>query len=56
MATFEYAKFLAQPGFLTSCVDRAVRYVKENAITAVVFGHDLSSIVASVVCQITGPH
>ena len=54
VATFEYAKFLAQPGFLTSCVDRAVRYVKENAIKAVVFGHDLSSIVASVVCQITG--
>jgi hypothetical protein len=54
VATFEYAKFLAQPGFLISCVERAVKYIEENAITAVVFGHDLSSIVASVVCQITG--
>lgn len=54
VATFEYAKFLAQPGFLVSCVDRAVKYVKENAISAVMFGHDLSSIVASVVCQISG--
>jgi hypothetical protein len=53
-ATFEYTEFLAQPSFLISCVDRAVRYVKENAITAIMFGHDLSSIVASVVCQITG--
>jgi biotin carboxylase len=54
LGTFEYAKFLAQPGFLISCVNRAVRYAKENAITAIMFGNDLSSIVASVVCQITG--
>ena len=54
VATFEYAKFLAQPDFLLSCVDGAVKYVKENAISAVVLGHDLSTIVASVVCQISG--
>ena len=49
-----YDKYLAQPGFLTSYVDRAVEYIQENGITAILFAHDLSSIVASVVCERTG--
>ena len=49
-----YDKYLAQPGFLTSYVDRAVEYIQENGITGIMFGHDLSSIVASVVCERTG--
>ena len=54
LTPLDYDKYLAQPGFLTSYVDRAVEYVKENGITAILFAHDLSSIVASVVCERTG--
>lgn len=43
-----------EPGFLASYVDRAVEYVNDNRITAIMFSHDLSSIVASVVCKRTG--
>ena len=54
LTSFDYDKYLAQPGFLTSYVDRAVEYIQENGITAILFAHDLSSIVASVVCERTG--
>ena len=54
LTSFDYDKYLAQPGFLTSYVDRAVEYIQENGITGIMFGHDLSSIVASVVCEKTG--
>lgn len=54
LSIFDYDIFLPQPGFLTSYVDKAVEYVKENNITAIMFGHDMSSIVSSVVCEKTG--
>ena len=54
VTTHTYGPHLAQPGFLTSYVDKAVDYVKENGITAIMYCHDMASVVASVVCQRTG--
>lgn len=54
VTTDTYGAYMAQPGFLVSYVDKAVEYVKKNNITAVMFCHDLASIVASVVCERTG--
>ena len=54
VTTHTYGPHLSQPGFLTSYVDRAVEYVKENGITAIMYSHDMASVVASVVCQRTG--
>ena len=52
--TLDYGTYLARPGFLTSYVDRAVDYVKANGISAIMFSHDMASVVASVICQRTG--
>ena len=53
MAPLGYGCYLAKPDFLISYVERAVRYVKEHGITAIVFSHDMASVVASVVCEHT---
>jgi hypothetical protein len=53
-STLDYGTYLARPGFLTSYVDRAVDYVKTNGITAIMFSHDMASVVASAICQRTG--
>ena len=53
-STLDYGTYLARPGFLTSYVDRAVDYVKTNGISAIMFSHDMASVVASVICQRTG--
>jgi hypothetical protein len=39
---------------LIAYVDRAVDYVKANGISAIMFSHDMASVVASVICQRTG--
>ncbi|CAB4002297.1 ATP-grasp domain-containing [Paramuricea clavata] len=54
MTAFAYGSYLAQPDFLLSYVERAVSYVKKNGITAIIFSHDMASVVASVVCEQTG--
>ena len=54
MSTFAYSEYLLKPDFLNQCVERAVDYVREHCITGVMFGHDLSSVIASVVCEKTG--
>ena len=54
VSTFDYGEFLMKPGFLNDYVDRAVKYVRENGINGIMYGHDMSSIVASVVCEKTG--
>ena len=54
MSAFDYSDFLVKPGFLNDYVDRAVKYVRENGINGIMYGHDLSSIIASVVCEKTG--
>ena len=54
LSTFAYNTYLAKPGFLTTYVERAIKYVEKNGITAIMFSHDMSSVVASVVCEKTG--
>ena len=54
LPTFHYSEFLIKPGFLNDYVDRAVKYVRENGIDGIMYGHDMSSIIASVVCERTG--
>ena len=54
VTTDTYGTYMAQPGFLILYVDKAVEYVKKNDITAIMFCHDLASIIASVVCERTG--
>ena len=39
---------------MTTYVERAIKYVEKNGITAIMFSHDMSSVVASVVCEKTG--
>lgn len=54
----DYVSYLREPGTITSYIDRAVEYVKEHAITGVIAGHDLASIVAAAVserCGLPGP-
>jgi hypothetical protein len=54
MSPFAYSEYLVKPGFLNNYVERAVEYVKHNGITGIMYGHDMPSIVASVVCEKTG--
>ncbi len=54
LTAFAYGEYLAKPGFLSNYVDRAVEYVRENGITGIMYGHDMSSIIASVVSEKTG--
>jgi hypothetical protein len=54
MSTFGYSEYLEKPGFLNNYVERAVEYVRKNGISGIMYGHDMSSIIASVVGEITG--
>ena len=54
----DYIGYLLEPGAITSYIDRAVKYVKDEGISGVIAGHDLASIVAARVserCDLPGP-
>ena len=54
MTCLEYSKYSAKPDFFISYVERGVRYAKKHGITAIMFSHDMASVVASVICAQTG--
>ena len=54
MTSLAYGRYLKKPDFLISYVERAVDYVNKHGITAIVFSHDMATVVASVVCEQTG--
>ena len=54
MTPLAYGSYLTKPDFLISYVERAVDYAKKHEITAIVFSHDMATVVASVVCEQTG--
>ena len=54
----DYINYLREPGAITSYMDRAVEYVKDQGINGVIAGHDLASIVGASVserCGLPGP-
>ena len=54
----DYVNHLRKPGTITSYMDRAVEYVKDQGINGVIAGHDLASIVGASVserCGLPGP-
>ena len=53
MTSLAYGRYLKKPDFLISYVERAVDYVKKHGITAIMFSHDMATVVASVVCEQT---